>query len=205
MVRKCKEDADKTRQSLVDAARTCFLQHGVAGTTLDTVAKAAGMTRGAVYWHFANKVELFTAVRDEVAIPLFDPCGEEELCPQQPDPITALRGYFRRIVGAVFDDNRVFEVLTILFYKCEYVADFELAFAVQRERSATLCSKFETLYHKALNAGQIKPATDCALAASETHVFLLGLLRHLIIQHRDAEQRNHAYRLIDNHVLRYSV
>ena len=63
MARKTKEEALTTRAHIIDAARRVFHAEGVNRSTLDKVAQAAGVTRGAVYWHFANKTELFLAVK----------------------------------------------------------------------------------------------------------------------------------------------
>ena len=64
MPRRTKEDALATRNSLLDAAERVFLAQGVAGTSLNDIAQEAGTTRGAIYWHFRDKADLFTAMMD---------------------------------------------------------------------------------------------------------------------------------------------
>jgi AcrR family transcriptional regulator len=54
--------SETTTRALVDAARDLFAQDGYAATSLDAVVKRAGLTKGAVYHHFAGKRELFAAV-----------------------------------------------------------------------------------------------------------------------------------------------
>ena len=49
MARRTKEEALETRMQIIDAARRVFHAEGVNRSTLDKVAKAAGVTRGAVY------------------------------------------------------------------------------------------------------------------------------------------------------------
>lgn len=61
-MRKTKEEAQQTRCNLLEAALTVFYHRGVAHTSLDAIAKAAGVTRGALYWHFKNKEDLFDAL-----------------------------------------------------------------------------------------------------------------------------------------------
>lgn len=61
-MKKNKECALQTREYLIDAALEMFYQKGVARTTLEQIAKAAGVTRGAIYWHFKNKADIFDAV-----------------------------------------------------------------------------------------------------------------------------------------------
>ena len=70
MARRTKEDAQATREALLDAAEHVFQQHGVSRTSLTEIAKAAGLTRGAIYWHFKDKADLVTAMMDRVTLPL---------------------------------------------------------------------------------------------------------------------------------------
>jgi TetR/AcrR family acrAB operon transcriptional repressor len=65
-MRKTKEEAQKTREDLLKAAALVFSDKGVARSTLAEIAKAAGVTRGAIYWHFENKAEIFDALHDRM-------------------------------------------------------------------------------------------------------------------------------------------
>ena len=65
-MKRTKEEAALTRKVLIDAALNVFSHKGYAQTTLEEVAKAAGVTRGAIYWHFGNKFEMFHAVLQEL-------------------------------------------------------------------------------------------------------------------------------------------
>jgi AcrR family transcriptional regulator len=65
-MKKTKEEAALTRKVLLDAALNVFSYKGYAQSTLEEVAKAAGVTRGAIYWHFGNKFEMFHAVLQEL-------------------------------------------------------------------------------------------------------------------------------------------
>ncbi|MDO8933329.1 MAG: TetR family transcriptional regulator [Rhodocyclaceae bacterium] len=53
-----------TRSRILDAAARCFARKGYANASLDEVAAEAGLTKGAVYWHFAGKHDLFFALLD---------------------------------------------------------------------------------------------------------------------------------------------
>ena len=70
MARKTKEDALATRELILDAAERVFHQRGVSRTSLQEIAKDAGLTRGAIYWHFENKGELFHAMMERVTLPM---------------------------------------------------------------------------------------------------------------------------------------
>ena len=56
--------SEATRAALLDEATTLFAERGYAGTSLEDVASASRVTRGAVYHHFASKQALFEAVLD---------------------------------------------------------------------------------------------------------------------------------------------
>jgi uncharacterized protein (TIGR02246 family) len=53
------------REMLLDSAAKVFAERGYRGTSVDLVAENAGVTKGALYWHFKNKEELFFALIDE--------------------------------------------------------------------------------------------------------------------------------------------
>lgn len=63
-MRRTKEEAEETKQAILVAARTLFIKEGFSGTTLDDVAHLAGFTRGAVHWHFHNKLGILLAIRE---------------------------------------------------------------------------------------------------------------------------------------------
>lgn len=60
------EKASRTRQALVAAARDRFGEQGYAGTSIDEIVRDAGVTKGALYHHFADKDALFRAVVEDV-------------------------------------------------------------------------------------------------------------------------------------------
>lgn len=70
MIRRTKADADATRTALLDAAEQLFLTQGVSRTSLQHIASAAGTTRGAIYWHFQDKADLFNAMMERVTLPM---------------------------------------------------------------------------------------------------------------------------------------
>ena len=85
------ERAAETRDALIAAARPLFAAQGFAEVALEAIVRAAGVTRGALYHHFADKTELFAAVfeqvEDEVAVRM----GEAITASNQTDPIEVMR------------------------------------------------------------------------------------------------------------------
>lgn len=64
-MRRTKEEAAVTRASLLKAALAVFSAKGFAAATLDDVAKSAKVTRGAIYWHFKSKADLYNTLIQE--------------------------------------------------------------------------------------------------------------------------------------------
>ena len=60
------EQSAATRNALLDAARSLFGERGFAAVSTEEIVQAAGVTRGALYHHFKDKQDLFTAVVERV-------------------------------------------------------------------------------------------------------------------------------------------
>lgn len=121
MVRKTKEEAQETRLAILDAAERVFHENGVSRTTLDEIAKAAGVTRGAVYWHFTNKAALFDALMQRLLEPL--EARLAELQTSEGNPITALRELTLYFFNRLDSDPGYYRILEISLNKCEYVGE----------------------------------------------------------------------------------
>ena len=117
-MRRTKEDAARTRELLLDAAETLFLKKGVSRTSLEEIARAAGMTRGAIYWHFRNKSDLFEAMHQRADLPM------EEMLVQagaEDRPLEALRDLCVTAMTSIRENERRRRVFVIISQKSEYV------------------------------------------------------------------------------------
>ena len=65
-MRRTQEDAEKTKQMILDAGFRMFAEQGYYHTSIEDIAKAANVTRGAVYWHFKNKEDFILAMADSI-------------------------------------------------------------------------------------------------------------------------------------------
>lgn len=121
MARRTKQDALATREALLDAAELQFEQRGVSRTSLADIARAAGVTRGAVYWHFKDKADLFNAMMERVTLPL--ECELANLAQACDEPIDALLHRLRRALARIATDEHTQRVLHIATMMVEYVED----------------------------------------------------------------------------------
>ena len=85
------ERAAETRETLIAAARPLFAEHGFAAAALETIVRAAGLTRGALYHHFADKTELFAAVFEQVEAEVAARMGEAIAASNETDPVEVMR------------------------------------------------------------------------------------------------------------------
>lgn len=180
MARKTKEDAIATRNSLIDAAESVFLEKGVSRASLSDIAQAAGATRGAIYWHFKDKVDLFGAMMERGILPLEQGYSEIE-CSTCPDPVQRLRAVMALVLRTVASDERTRRVFEIATYKVEYVD--ELAAARERHIAASeaftrqLARDFQIAAHM---QGVALPMTAME-AAIGLHALFEGLMRNWIL------------------------
>lgn len=90
VVRHTKAEADRTRTRVLEAALVAFAEGGVRATSLEDVAARAGVTRGAVYWHFADKAALVIELVEGVRWPL-DIGDDVAAYEAHPQPLELLR------------------------------------------------------------------------------------------------------------------
>ena len=105
MARRTKEAAAVTREQLLDAAERVFRERGVAGSTLGEVAAQAGVTRGAVYWHFRDKSDLYAAMCERATLPLQTMVERAGISPHA-DPMAALRELALTALARLAGDTR---------------------------------------------------------------------------------------------------
>jgi AcrR family transcriptional regulator len=85
------ERSEATRGALIEAARLLFTDRGYAGVGTEEIVRAAGMTRGALYHHVADKRELFEAVYVQVEKELSERIAVGALSANPESPLEAMR------------------------------------------------------------------------------------------------------------------
>ena len=183
MARKTKTEAAITREQLLDAAEQVFREHGVARTSLTEIAAAAGVTRGAVYWHFKDKADLFTAMCERATLPL-DALVSAAGAATHDDPLGALRDLSVAALTCLATDARAQAVFEVMFHKSELTGDLaQIAGRRERERCDCLLS-VERLMQQAIAVGQLPADTDPALATRLLHATMGGIMREWVLDKR---------------------
>ena len=200
MVRKTKEAAELTRQRLIDAARQVFLQRGVSRTTVEHIAAAAGVTRGAVYWHFSNKTELFRAMREQVLLPLIDHMDDTLLVEGPEDPLTRIERFLSGTMQFLSEDLTTRQTYEIMMIKCEYVDEFAEVLRQILQNCKGIVEKVRLTYERAKINGLLRDDADPAQLAMDTHLFFTGLLHMWVKDSENGIYRQQAHELIKAHI-----
>lgn len=182
MVRRTKADALATRNSLLDAAEHLFQANGVSRTSLNDIATAAGTTRGAIYWHFKDKADLFNAMMERVTMPL--ECTLENTARDASSNANPLHLLRESMIGALRQTatdeqtRRVFEVAT---HKVEYVTEMQAV----RDRHLQVRNECMAMTEKALHEAVLRQGIQLPLplptAALGLHVIIDGLIQNWLL------------------------
>jgi TetR/AcrR family acrAB operon transcriptional repressor len=162
-MRRTKADAEETRQNIIDAAEQVFYDKGVSETTLEDVARAAGVTRGAIYWHFANKTELLRALHDCVPLPQEDLAMTASPC-DAAGPLEVIERTSVAWLETISHDERRQRIYTILM-RCDYSSEMASILDRQRDLDAQAKAAVRQAFEAARQKGQLSPGWDPEVAA----------------------------------------
>jgi TetR/AcrR family acrAB operon transcriptional repressor len=176
MARKSKEESERTYNTLLDAATELFIRQGVAKTTLNEIASAAGMTRGAVYWHFDNKDAVIKALWERNAKETHQHFLDALARIDPDNPATYFRQIIKDILMAAADDPKLSQALRIIMHCIEF-SDEEtelqrFLFAKRDEIALSLENAVATL----AELGVLRAPLPVDVASHAIWSFIYGLL-----------------------------
>jgi TetR/AcrR family acrAB operon transcriptional repressor len=181
MARRTKEEAAATRDSILDAAERLFVEQGVSRTTLQHIATAAGVTRGAIYWHFDDKGALFNAMMERVTLPF--ECALSGL--GKSDATTVLsdvRQFFVEIFRVTETNPQARRVLEIASLKVEFVSEMEAVRVRRRQSKCELTEQVVERLKLAQAAGLIRADVEPQLLAAGLWALMDGLIRNWMFE-----------------------
>lgn len=196
MARSTKEEALETRNRILDAAEEVFHQRGVSGTSLADVAQAANVTRGAIYWHFKNKSDLFDAMCERVRLPM-EAMAQEHADPDVPDPLGRLRSTLVFVLKDASHNTHARKVFDILFHKCEFVDVADPIVIRQRECFLEGSKYIYSTLGNAVIRGQLPPDIDVQLAGNMLRGSMHGLLNNWLFAPSSFDLAGNAERMVD--------
>ena len=202
MARKTKADALKTRQHLIETAIVQFAARGVSNTTLNDIADAASVTRGALYWHFENKTQLFNELWLQQP-PLRDLIQDQLIGRWGDNPLQRLRE--KLVVGLQYiaQNPRQQALMQILYHKCEFhegmISEQEI-----REKIGFSQRGLRDALQASMTEGLISRTLDLDVVLIIIHGSFSGIVKNWLMNSTRYDLYQQAPALVDN-VLRMLI
>ncbi|WP_211472368.1 TetR family transcriptional regulator [Collimonas humicola] len=196
MARSTKEEALETRGRILDAAADVFHRHGVARTTLADVASAADVTRGAIYWHFKNKSDLFDAMCEQFRLPmeaLITNSADESAV----DPLGQFRSWCLFALEEAVHNPQTRKIFDIILNKCEFVDPEDPIYMRQQECFIEGRMNIQRILRYAVAKGQLPRNLDTELGAVSVQALLSGFLDNWLFKPDSFDLGAHTERLVD--------
>ena len=178
MARRTKAEADETRTRLLDAAEEVFFEKGVSRASLSDIAQRAGATRGAVYWHFKDKVDVFSSVLNRVCMPFDEIC--DDLYGELP-ALERIRQSSRSGFENVALDERRRKIFDTAMFKMEYVGELEGMRERHMEANLVSRGKFTDDLISAARELNIALPMPAETAAQGLHSLFVGLIHNWVL------------------------
>lgn len=175
MARRTKDDAEKTRNAILNAAERVFYKHGVARTSLEQIARAAKVTRGAVYWHFKDKIQLCEAMCDRVFLPQEDVL-EHLSSSNSNKPLEELQDACADALHLMATDKQRHRVISILMFRCEYVEEMTIMMERRRECKDHMLAQLQAMFVRAKKLKMLAPGWTPASAAASLQALMGGFI-----------------------------
>lgn len=186
-MRRTKEDAARTRQSLVDAGLKLFGQRGYSGTTLRLIAEEAGCSRGPIYWHFANKEELFEEILAYSQAPLEQLVALHQ---HSSDPERAADDFSRRWLRLLVDDTYFRQSFEIFLNKTEFTEAVSKTLVRERALTASLIATFAGWVTHYRQVQHIAAASASDTVALSMYAYLMGITQSWLFDPRITNMEN---------------
>jgi TetR/AcrR family acrAB operon transcriptional repressor len=159
-MRKTKEEAAITRKKLLAVALSVFSIKGYSVTTLEDIAHEAGVTRGAIYWHFKGKAEIYNSLLHEFSQRI-------QIITQQ---AISEGGSFKEVLQRVFillltnleDDKDLRAIMEMTLFKTAVSLELEPGRKEQVESSRALITGITQAMQKGIDAGELRNDLDPA-------------------------------------------
>lgn len=194
-MRRTKEDAERTKNDILNAAVNLFSEKGVANTSLHEIAQAASVTRGAVYWHFQNKIEIFDALHDRLHQPLMDMIlqGVEN---DHADPLEQIKNICVGLLIDLEDNTEKRQALTLFLTKHAYTGDlapYRDKHKAKKNESMQLLARY---FEKAKDQKLVCPDMNPETVTRSLNCYMKGILVEYLNDPQDIDLKNNAEKMI---------
>lgn len=178
--RKQRKKSTETRESILDAAEDVFNEKGYSKTSLDAIAQAAGMTRGAIYWHFKDKKDLFNEMCERVRKPMQE-LLKKVITGSVEKSIEQLRRTHDCIMQEVVNNSHYRKVIEILLLKCEHTSDAVHILQNRREWRDFTSNLLRNALENAKQQGELPEDLDVVMAVDMMFSSFWGMISDWLV------------------------
>lgn len=197
MARKTKQQALETRSHIIEAAIIRFSEHGVSATSLADIAANAGVTRGAIYWHFKNKTDLLNEIWTQTDSGL-DAVELEYHSKFPGDPLSVMRAMLIYLFDATVHDRHRRALMEIIFHKCEFVGEMAVLQHMQQNLLMECYEKIEEVLRACIDAKQLPGDLNTRRAAIVMRGYVTGLMENWLFSPEKFNLATEAVVLVDS-------
>jgi TetR/AcrR family acrAB operon transcriptional repressor len=173
-MRRTKEEAARTRQDILKSALIVFGEKGFSAATLTQIAAEAGVTRGAIYWHFDNKAELYNTLIENYSA--YGAAIGEQAIADGGSFVDILRRIFVRQLQAVEEDPDLRAIMEIHLFKTGLDPELQTALLQKIQSGQALLEGISAAMSMGIAAGELRADIDPLEMARAFLAFQNGLI-----------------------------
>ncbi len=174
-MKRTKAEADKTRQDLIRSAWHIFSQKGYAETRLSDIARDAGVTRGAIYWHFGNKENLLVSLFKERADSYFTIIAE--ILEKDLNPMEKIKAILVNIIKKMETDDQFKAEEILMLRRRDDKAGFQQIHDYIKQRTKKHAELLLRIIVEGQKRGEIRNGIDPQNIVSLFFVFIGGFAK----------------------------
>jgi TetR/AcrR family acrAB operon transcriptional repressor len=194
-MRKTKEEAAVTRATLLRTALSVFSAKGYAAATLEDVAKAAKVTRGAIYWHFKSKADLYNTLVQE-----FSARGDlvvQQALSEGGTLVEILRRIFIRICALIEEDQEVRAVMELALFKTGLAPELQTGRKKQVQAGNALLAGIAQAMQQGIAQGVLRDDIDPTDMARAFIAFQNGAIQLWLLSPKSFSLRQNAESFVE--------
>ncbi len=173
-MKKTKENALITKKQIIEKAVYLFIQNGFSTTTLEEIAQQANVTRGAIYWHFKDKLDIVNELIENERVKQVQLISD--LFSEDIQPFRKIEKIIEKIVRHFFDTKSFQDFIELTWFKIEYTQLSKLK-STKAELTGYFINNFKRVVKEAQRNKEIKnEINDSDVAITITNM-IYGMYR----------------------------
>ncbi len=184
MARKTKEEAEKTRLLILDTALKVFHEKGYSGSTLVDIAKGIDLTKGAIYWHFKSKVDLFLelgiAMQEKIEVDMADIFIH-------PGSIANLKNIASHMLEVIGNDPQLNMYYSLVYYGLEWQDDLLPVKNYFFKQDKEFTEYIVSLFKQVQESGELNSDLSARSMAAGYQAISDGFLSRILLNSSDLE------------------